>query len=163
MDTEQIINILVIHGPNMNLLGRREPDIYGYKTLAQLNAELVEAGVLLGAHVETYQSNHEGDLIDRIHEAIDQDFGYLIVNAGGYTHTSVALHDALKASKTLGLPYVEVHISNPQAREEYRHQSFLSEEADGVVCGLGVQGYHFALEHAAAALHWSKNRNAGAA
>jgi len=145
--------ILVIHGPNMNLLGRREPDIYGDKTLTELNRELIEAGWHLGAEVEAFQSNHEGDLIDRIHKAIDQGFHYLIVNAGGYTHTSVALHDALRIARSMMLPFIEVHISNPNAREEYRKQSMLSEIAEAIVSGLGVQGYHYALEHASNALN----------
>lgn len=148
MNTEQNIDILVIHGPNMNMLGRREPEIYGDKTLDQLNLELSQAGELLGARVEAYQSNHEGDLIDRVHDAMDQGFRYLVVNAGGYTHTSVALHDALRISRSQGLPFIEVHISNPNAREEYRKQSFLSEISEAVVSGLGVQGYHYAVEHA---------------
>ena len=133
--------ILLINGPNLNLLGGREPDIYGSKTLEDIEAEV---GTFLDGHrcqLFAFQSNHEGALIDFIHENADAD--YLIINPGGLTHTSVALRDALTGTE---LPFIEVHISNIHTREYFRHHSFLSAVADGVIVGCGVQGYQLAAE-----------------
>jgi len=139
--------ILVIHGPNLNLLGRREPDVYGTQTLADIDASLEAAAKELGVEVDCFQSNHEGVLIDRIHEAMGDAAG-IVINPGGLTHTSVALADALRS---VDLPVVEVHLSNVHAREEFRRVSYVSPIAQGVICGLGADGYRFALE--ALALH----------
>ena len=134
--------ILVIHGPNLNLLGRREPDVYGTQTLADIDSALEAAAKEQGVEIDCYQSNHEGELIDRIQESMGLAAGILI-NPGGFTHTSVALRDALVAT---GLPVVEVHLSNVYAREEFRQTSFVSAIALGVVSGLGADGYRFGLE-----------------
>ena len=133
--------ILVIHGPNLNLLGRREPEVYGHTTLAQIDAELIELGATLGVAVDCFQSNHEGQLIDRIQEAMTGHAG-IVINPGGLTHTSVALRDALAATE---LPVVEVHLSNVFARESFRHHSYVSGIAAGVVTGLGTAGYRLAV------------------
>ena len=133
--------ILVLHGPNLNLLGRREPDVYGTQTLADIDGAVAARAKELGVEVDCFQSNHEGELIDRIQESDHVD-GFL-VNAGGLTHTSVALRDALVAT---GLPVVEVHLSNVFAREAFRQHSFVSPIAVGVISGLGAEGYCFALE-----------------
>ncbi len=138
--------VVVLHGPNLNLLGTREPQIYGSTTLAQIDAELVALGRERGTEVQTFQSNHEGALIDRVHEARGV-ASALIVNAGGYTHTSVALRDALAA---VALPVIEVHLSNLAAREEFRHHSYLAPVCVGQITGLGALGYRLALE---AAIH----------
>jgi len=134
--------ILVIHGPNLNLLGRREPAIYGTQTLADIDSALEAAAKELGVEIDTFQSNHEGELIDRIQAAMGVASGILI-NPGGFTHTSVALRDALVATD---LPVVEVHLSNVYAREDFRQKSFVSEIALGVISGLGADGYRFGLE-----------------
>lgn len=136
------VRILVIHGPNLNLLGRREPDIYGTQTLAEIDSILGVAAKEMGLEVDCFQSNHEGELIDRIHVAMGVASGILI-NPGGFTHTSVALRDALVASS---LPVVEVHLSNVFAREGFRHHSYVSPVALGIISGLGVDGYRFGLE-----------------
>lgn len=133
--------ILVLHGPNLNLLGRREPDVYGCITLAEIDAGLVELGRTSGVQVACRQSNHEGLLIDWVQDAMESAAGILI-NPGGLTHTSVALRDALSAT---GLPVVEVHLSNVQAREPFRRHSFVSPVACGVVVGLGAPGYRLGL------------------
>jgi 3-dehydroquinate dehydratase-2 len=134
--------ILVIHGPNLNLLGTREPDVYGATTLAEIDASLGARAKELGCDVECYQSNHEGLLIDRLHEAIGA-FDGILINPGGLTHTSVSLRDALAAT---GLPLMEVHLSNVFAREEFRHHSFISGIAIGVISGLGPSGYVVGLD-----------------
>ena len=134
--------IQVIHGPNLNLLGTREPEVYGATSLEEINAELASVAKERGADVEFFQSNHEGALIDRIHEAISWADGILI-NPGGLTHTSVALRDALS---TTGLPVVEVHLSNVFAREEFRRHSLISGIAVGVVSGFGPASYRLGLE-----------------
>ena len=137
--------LLVIHGPNLNLLGSREPEVYGAQTLAQINAELTDIATNAGVKLECFQDNHEGALIDRVQAAKTDGTTFIIINPAGYTHTSVALRDALAA---VALPFVEVHLSNIHQREPFRHHSFFSELAVGVICGLGSAGYRFALDFA---------------
>ena len=137
------MKILVIHGPNLNLLGTREPDVYGTETLADIDAALAEAGAGLNVEVECFQSNHEGELIDRIHAAKADGTDGIIINPGGLTHTSVSLRDAISA---VSLPTVEVHLSNTQAREEFRHHSYIAAVAIGQVAGFGSRGYIMALQ-----------------
>jgi 3-dehydroquinate dehydratase-2 len=139
------MSILVLNGPNLNLLGTREPQIYGADTLPQIEAELAQIAANAGVKLQTLQSNHEGVLIDRIHAARTDGTRFIIINPGGLTHTSVALRDALAG---VALPFIEVHISNVHKREAFRHHSFLSEIAAGVIVGLGVNGYRLALSHA---------------
>ena len=135
------MRLLVLHGPNLNLLGFREPEIYGHTTLAQVDARLAELAKERGAQLESFQSNHEGALIDRIHAARGHTDG-IIINPGGLTHTSVSLRDALSA---VPVPVVEVHLSNIHAREEFRHESLIAPIALGQICGLGAAGYELAL------------------
>jgi 3-dehydroquinate dehydratase-2 len=141
------LKILVLNGPNLNLLGQREPSVYGAATLADVEALCRDAAAGAGAAVECRQSNHEGQLIDWIHEAgAAHRAGTLlgvVFNAGAYTHTSVALHDAIKGS---GVPVIEVHISNVHAREAFRHHSYLSPAAAGIVVGFGIDGYALAIQ-----------------
>ncbi|TDP71290.1 type II 3-dehydroquinate dehydratase [Roseateles toxinivorans] len=139
--------LLVIHGPNLNLLGIREPGVYGAATLEQINAELTKIAEDAGAKLDCFQSNHEGALIDRVQAARADGTAFIIINPAGYTHTSVALRDALAA---VALPFVEVHLSNIHKREAFRHHSFFSELAVGVICGLGPAGYRLALDYALA-------------
>jgi 3-dehydroquinate dehydratase-2 len=139
------MHILVIHGPNLNLLGTREPAVYGATTLEMIDADLGRMAADAGAQLACFQSNHEGALIDRIHAARGDGTGFIIINPGGLTHTSVALRDALAG---VALPFIEVHVSNVHAREDFRHRSYLSAIAVGVICGLGVNGYRLALQHA---------------
>jgi 3-dehydroquinate dehydratase-2 len=136
------MNVLVLHGPNLNQLGVREPEIYGKTTLAEIDASLIALGRARGAEVRCFQSNHEGALIDRIHEARGWAEG-LLVNAGGLTHTSVALRDAISGS---ALPAIEVHLSNIFAREEFRHRSLISGVCVAVVSGFGAESYRLALD-----------------
>lgn len=136
--------ILVIHGPNLNLLGSREPDKYGGDTLPAINRRLAERARRGGASLASYQSNHEGALIERVHAAKRDRTDAIIINPAGLTHSSVALRDALLA---VALPFVEVHISNIHAREPFRHQSFFSDVAVGSVVGLGSRGYDLALDY----------------
>jgi 3-dehydroquinate dehydratase-2 len=133
--------IFVLNGPNLNALGKREPGIYGGQTLADIEAMCVEHGKTLGLDVVCRQSNHEGDLVAWFHEAGGVAQG-VVVNAGAYTHTSIALHDAAKA---IGIPVIEVHLSNVHAREEFRHKSLLAPAAKGVICGFGADSYILAL------------------
>lgn len=135
------MKILVLHGPNLNLLGRREPEIYGSMTLADLDMKLIEMGKDLGAELKCCQSNHEGELIDRLQDAQTWADGILF-NPGGYTHTSVALHDAIAA---IGIPVIEVHLSNVYAREEFRHISMISAVCKGKIVGLGWRSYTLGL------------------
>ena len=133
--------VYVLNGPNLNMLGKREPGIYGGKTLADIEGDCIAAGRELGLDVVCHQSNHEGKLIDWLHEANDRALG-VAFNAGAYTHTSVALHDAIRA---IQIPVVEVHISNVHAREEFRHHSMIAAAAKGVICGFGPMSYILAL------------------
>lgn len=141
--------ILVLHGPNLNLLGRREPDVYGRQTLAEIDRSIVSLGVDLGLRVTCFQSNHEGELIDQVHRAATDGVAGLIINPGGFTHTSVALRDAVSGT---GLPTIEVHLSNIHARESFRHLSYLAPVVIGQICGLGSHGYLLALRHLASKL-----------
>ncbi|GAB2498665.1 3-dehydroquinate dehydratase [Corynebacterium atrinae] len=138
------MKILVINGPNLNRLGKRQPEVYGTTTLSDVENFIAARAESLGLEVECRQSNHEGDLLDWAHEAADEGWG-VIINPGAFTHTSVAIRDAL-AEVSDGAGFVEVHISNVHAREEFRHHSYLSPIARGVIVGLGVRGYLLALE-----------------
>ena len=138
--------ILILHGPNLNLLGTREPEIYGRLSLADIDRELGALAQQLGVSVFTFQSNHEGALVDKIQAAKQDDTDFVIINAAAYTHTSIAIRDALAA---VGIPYLEVHLSNVHRREPFRHHSYLSDLAIGVICGLGAEGYYAALRFAA--------------
>ncbi|HYD56365.1 MAG TPA: type II 3-dehydroquinate dehydratase [Burkholderiales bacterium] len=137
--------ILVLHGPNLNLLGSREPEVYGRETLAAINKRLVAAGRAAGIAVSCFQSNVEGELIDRVHAAKAEGTGFIVMNPAGYTHTSVALRDALAG---VAIPFIEVHLSNIHAREAFRHRSYFSDIALGTIVGLGSRGYDFALARA---------------
>jgi len=137
--------ILVIHGPNLNLLGKREPEVYGRLSLQDINQSLTLHAQKAGFSLNTFQSNWEGAIVDRIHQAQDDGTQFIIINPAALTHTSVALRDALLG---VALPYIEVHLSNVHARETFRHHSYLSDKAVGVICGLGAKGYHFALDYA---------------
>jgi 3-dehydroquinate dehydratase-2 len=134
--------ILILNGPNLNMLGTREPDIYGHDTLDDIDAMCKVEGLKLGYIVECFQSNVEGELVSKIQEA-KNGCDALIINAGAYTHTSVAIHDALKL---LSIPIIEVHLSNPGARESFRHQSFITPIAKGVIAGFGAQSYLLAIQ-----------------
>lgn len=139
------MQVLVIHGPNLNLLGTREPEVYGATTLAQIDSGLIEHASRRGATLKTFQSNHEGVLIDRIHAARTDGTRFVIINPGAFTHTSVALRDALAG---VALPFIEVHLSNTHRREPFRHHSYFSDLAEGVIVGLGAAGYRHALDAA---------------
>ena len=141
--------ILVLHGPNLNLLGEREPQHYGTGTLADIDARLREIGTARGCEVVSFQSNSESALVERLHAARTDATGYIVINPAAYTHTSVALRDALAA---VAIPYIEVHLSNVHAREPFRRHSYFSDLAAGVITGLGPLGYELALEAAARAL-----------
>ena len=141
------MSILVLHGPNLNLLGTREPGVYGSVTLEEINADLTRIAADAGAKLQSFQSNHEGALIDRIHAARDDGTEFIVINPAGFTHTSVALRDALAA---VALPFIEVHLSNVHRREPFRHHSYFSDLAVGVIAGLGAAGYRYALDAALA-------------
>lgn len=136
-------NLLLLNGPNLNLLGTREPHIYGTTTLQDIEQAAVAQALAAGVQLACLQSNHEGVLIDRIHAAKQQNVDAIIINPGALTHTSIGLRDALAG---VGIPFIEVHISNVYQREAFRHHSFLSEIAQGVICGLGVDGYRLAID-----------------
>ena len=138
-------NILLLNGPNLNLLGTREPEVYGRTSLADIEGAALAQAKAAGITLAAFQSNHEGALIDRIHAAREQGVEAIVINPGGLTHTSVALRDALAG---VAIPFVEVHISNIHRREAFRHRSYLSDIAAGVICGLGTDGYRLAIDHA---------------
>lgn len=138
-------HILLVNGPNLNLLGTREPEVYGSTTLADVEQAALAQAAAAGAKLSSFQSNHEGALIDRIHAAKAEGINAIVINPGGLTHTSVALRDALAG---VAIPFIEVHISNVHQRESFRHHSYLSGIAVGVICGLGVEGYRAAIEFA---------------
>lgn len=137
--------ILVLHGPNLNLLGVREPEIYGRDTLADINSALTTRASEAGHSVAYFQSNAEHELVGRIHQARDEGVAFIVINPGAFTHTSISLRDALTG---VAIPFIEVHLSNPHAREPFRHTSYLSDVAVGVICGLGAHGYQLALDAA---------------
>ena len=141
--TSKVRSVLVVHGPNLNLLGTREPKVYGRETLEAINKRLVAKGRAAGVAVVSYQSNVEGHLVDRIQQARNEGVGFIVINPAAYTHTSVALRDALAA---VAIPFIEVHLSNVHAREAFRHRSYVSDIAAGSIVGLGSRGYDFALE-----------------
>lgn len=136
------LSVLVLHGPNLNLLGLREPGIYGATTLGQINTRLSQLAVSLNATVESFQSNHEGAIVDAIHAARDRHRG-IVINAGAYTHTSVAIRDAISAVQ---IPTVEVHLSNIYKREEFRHHSYLAPIVVGQISGFGANSYYLGLQ-----------------
>jgi 3-dehydroquinate dehydratase-2 len=138
--------IYVLNGPNLNLLGRREPDIYGTDTLDDIGERLEERAKGLGIAIDMRQSNHEGHLVDWLHEANAKGAKAVLLNAGGFTHTSVALHDAIKS---IQVPVIEVHLSNPHGRESFRHRSLVGRAAKGSIAGFGALGYELALDAAA--------------
>lgn len=140
------MRVLILNGPNLNLLGLREPEIYGAQTLADISRHLDSVAATLGLSLSHFQSNCEGALIDRLHDARGE-CDFVVINAGAYTHTSIALRDALAA---VAIPFVEVHLSNVHAREPFRHHSYLSDKAVGVIVGLGSFGYEAALRFIAA-------------
>ena len=148
--------ILLLNGPNLNLLGKREPQLYGADTLAAVEKHLKGMARDMGHELDTYQSNHEGELIDRIQKAGSDGVNFLLFNPGGYTHTSIALRDALLA---VSLPFIEVHVSNPYRREHFRRHSYFSDIAAGVITGCGAQGYELALLAAARRLAQMKTAN----
>ena len=137
-----MMNILLINGPNLNLLGTREPEIYGHKTLSDVEQDLMEFAKNKGIKLECFQSNHEGEIVDKIHDSVCSIQGILI-NAGAFTHTSISIRDALIGSK---IPFVELHISNIFSREEFRKESFLTDKAIGIISGFGISSYFLALE-----------------
>jgi 3-dehydroquinate dehydratase-2 len=140
-----VSEILLINGPNLNLLGTREPQHYGQATLPQIETDLIAEARKLGHRLQTYQSNHEGELVDRVHKAKADGIQFILLNPGAYTHTSVALRDALLA---VALPFIEIHLSNTHSREPFRKHSYFSDIARGVIVGLGPQGYRLALQAA---------------
>ena len=145
MNAESPTDIIVINGPNLNLLGSREPEIYGSETLKEIESRLTQTAKKLGVSLECHQTNHEGHFVETIHLAKKLNSRFLILNAAAYTHTSVAIRDALSSVQ---IPYIEVHLSNVYRREAFRHHSYLSEKAEAVICGLGSKGYDAALEYA---------------
>ena len=142
-------SILVLHGPNLNMLGTREPEVYGTTTLAEIDQRLSDICMEKGHHLQTLQSNAEYELIDRIHDAKNEGINFIIINPAAFTHTSVALRDALA---TVDIPFIECHLSNVHKREAFRHHSYFSDLAIGVICGFGAMGYELALQAAFDAL-----------
>lgn len=140
-----MVKLLLINGPNLNLLGTREPHIYGSQRLQDIEAALTVEAMQRGAQLCCYQSNAEHALIERIHQARDEQIDFILINPAAFTHTSIALRDALAG---VAIPFIEVHLSNVHAREPFRHHSYLSDLAKGVICGLGTDGYRFALQAA---------------
>ena len=138
-------SILVLNGPNLNLLGSREPEVYGKQTLVDINARLLQIAKDAGHHIQFLQSNAEYELIDRIHAARNENINFIIINPGALTHTSIALRDALLG---VAIPFIEVHLSNVHKRESFRHHSYLADAAVGTIVGLGAQGYELALQAA---------------
>ena len=138
-------NILVLHGPNLNLLGSREPEVYGRVTLEEINARLTKLAKARGAGLSCFQSNAEAHLVERVQQASADGTGFIIINPAAFTHTSVALRDALAA---VAIPFIEVHLSNVFAREAFRKESYFSDLAIGVISGLGAAGYEFAVQYA---------------
>jgi len=151
-----VAKILLLNGPNLNLLGKREPHIYGADTLAAVEKHVGKLAKDMGHELESYQSNHEGELIDRIQQAAADGVAFLLFNPGGYTHTSIALRDALLA---VALPFIEVHVSNPYRREHFRRHSYFTDIAAGVITGCGTLGYELALMAAARRLAQIKTAN----
>jgi len=141
--------IYVLNGPNLNLLGSREPDIYGYQTLADVETLCRNTAARFGLVAECRQTNHEGEIVDLVHQAGTQKVAGIVINAGAYTHTSIAIHDALVGVQ---IPTVEVHVSNVYARERFRHQSFIAKAAFASLCGFGIEGYRLAIDGLAAKL-----------
>lgn len=139
------MHILVLHGPNLNLLGTREPAVYGSTTLEQINEELQKIATEAGSTLQPFQSNHEGALIDRVQAARLDGTDFILINPAALTHTSVGLRDALAG---VALPFIEIHLSNVHRREPFRHHSYFSDLAEGVIVGLGADGYRLALRHA---------------
>jgi 3-dehydroquinate dehydratase-2 len=139
------MQVLILHGPNLNLLGTREPEVYGSVTLAQINADLKAIAANAGAQVDTFQSNHEGALIDRVQAAAHDGTRFIVINPAALTHTSVGLRDALAG---VAIPFFEVHLSNVHKRESFRHHSYFSDLAEGVIVGFGADGYRMALDQA---------------
>ena len=137
------MNVLVIHGPNLNLLGVREPEVYGSVTMEEINEGLIARGTANGINVEAFQSNAEHEIVTKLQEAMNKT-NFIIINPGALTHTSIAIRDTLLG---IGIPFYEIHISNIFSREEFRHKSYFSDIANGVICGLGTQGYDLALSH----------------
>lgn len=137
------MKVVVLNGPNLNLLGTREPKIYGSTTLADVEASLRAQAKELGIELECFQSNHEGAIVDRIHAARTEGVKFMMINPGAFTHTSVAIRDAFSG---VAIPFVEVHISNVYKREAFRHHSYLSDVAEAVMCGFGTLGYNLALQ-----------------
>jgi 3-dehydroquinate dehydratase-2 len=137
--------ILVLHGPNLNLLGSREPEVYGNTTLDEINAGLIAFAAENGGKLSCMQSNSEAALIDRIHQARNDGTAFIVINPAAFTHTSVALRDALAG---IAIPFIEIHLSNVHAREAFRRESFFSDLAVGVICGLGAAGYKYAVQYA---------------
>jgi 3-dehydroquinate dehydratase-2 len=151
-------SILVLHGPNLNLLGTREPEVYGHDTLVDIDARLADRAAAAGHALSAFQSNAEHALVDRVQATRADGTAIVLINPAAYTHTSVALRDAFAAVRT---PFIEVHLSNPHAREPFRHHSYLSDLAVGVVCGFGAQSYSLALEAAIARLDAHRHEAGG--
>lgn len=143
-------NLLLINGPNLNLLGAREPDHYGNLTLPAIEQQLEESAKQLGHHLNCYQNNIEGEIVNRIHQAMEEKVDYILINPGAYTHTSVAIRDALLG---VAIPFIEIHLSNVHRREAFRHHSYFSDIADGIIVGFGAHGYELALLAASKKLH----------
>ena len=137
--------LLVLHGPNLNLLGTREPDVYGYTTLAEIDAVLAAQAAAAGHQLQSLQSNAEHELVDRVQAARSDGTAFILINPAAFTHTSVALRDALAA---VAIPFIEIHLSNPHSREPFRQHSYFSDKAVGVVCGFGIDSYRYALDAA---------------